>query len=99
MLPHVNWGDLFFDLFYVAAAYNLGVLLMSAMSDSRQWLRGVIYYLGTFGPLWGTWEVSMFYESRYTSVDYAHRMFEVVRYLFVSTAVVHVKPLELLGDL
>ena len=22
-LPHVNWGDLFFDLFYVAAAYNL----------------------------------------------------------------------------
>jgi hypothetical protein len=22
-LPHVNWGDLFFDLFYVGAAYNL----------------------------------------------------------------------------
>ena len=22
-LPHVNWGDLFFDLFYVAAAFNL----------------------------------------------------------------------------
>ena len=98
MLPHVNWGDLFFDLFYVAAAYNLGALLMSAMSDSRQWLRGLIYFLGTFGPLWGTWEFSMFYESRYTSLDYAHRMFEVVRYLFVSTAVVHVKPLELLGD-
>ena len=98
MLPHVNWGDLFFDLFYVAAAYNLGGLLMSAMSDSQQWLRGIIYYLGTFGPLWGTWEVSMFYESRYTTLDYAHRLFEVIRYLFVSTAVVHVKPLELLGD-
>ena len=23
ILPHVNWGDLFFDLFYVGAAYNL----------------------------------------------------------------------------
>ena len=23
MLPRVNWGDLFFDLFYVAAAYNV----------------------------------------------------------------------------
>jgi hypothetical protein len=22
-LPHINWGDLFFDLFYVGAAYNL----------------------------------------------------------------------------
>ena len=22
-LPHVNWGDIFFDLFYVGAAYNL----------------------------------------------------------------------------
>lgn len=23
ILPRVNWGDLFFDLFYVAAAYNV----------------------------------------------------------------------------
>ena len=23
ILPHVNWGDLFFDLFYVGAAFNL----------------------------------------------------------------------------
>eukprot|EP00571_Detonula_confervacea_P011661 CAMPEP_0172312424 /NCGR_PEP_ID=MMETSP1058-20130122/17467_1 /TAXON_ID=83371 /ORGANISM="Detonula confervacea, Strain CCMP 353" /LENGTH=407 /DNA_ID=CAMNT_0013025873 /DNA_START=13 /DNA_END=1232 /DNA_ORIENTATION=+ len=96
-LPHVNWGDLFFDLFYVAAAYNLGGLLISGM-NAEEWLRGIIYYVGAFGPLWSTWEISMFYESRYTSVDYAHRLFEVVRYLFVSTAVMHVKSVELLGD-
>ena len=29
VLPHVDWGDIFFDLFYVAAAYNLGGLLIS----------------------------------------------------------------------
>ena len=25
ILPRVNWGDLFFDLFYVAAAYNVSI--------------------------------------------------------------------------
>ena len=40
VLPHINWGDLFFDLFYVAAAYNLGTLLISAMNKG-DWNRGV----------------------------------------------------------
>lgn len=40
VLPHINWGDLFFDLFYVAAAYNLGSLLISAMNKA-DWSRGV----------------------------------------------------------
>ena len=97
ILPHVNWGDLFFDLFYVAMAYNLGVMLVSAM-NSENWLRGIIYYVGSFGPLWNSWELSMLYESRYTTVDYYHRLFEVVRYLFVSTAVVHVKSVDLFSD-
>ena len=30
----MNWHDLFFDLIFVAAAYNLGVMLISAMNDS-----------------------------------------------------------------
>lgn len=51
MLPHINWGDIFFDLFYVAAAYNLGVLLISAMNE-EDWSRGV----GKFSTLpGGTW--------------------------------------------
>ena len=91
ILPHVNWGDLFFDLFYVAMAYNLGVMLMSGM-NAKHWLRVAIYYVGIFGPLYMTWETSMLYASRYTSLDYAHRLFEVVRYLLVSMAVMHVNP-------
>mmetsp|Transcript_9273 Transcript_9273/g.19554 ORF Transcript_9273/g.19554 Transcript_9273/m.19554 type:complete len:733 (-) Transcript_9273:105-2303(-) len=93
ILPHVNWGDLFFDLFYVAMAYNLGVMLISSL-NGQHYLRGAIYYIGTFGPLWNSWETSMFYSSRYTTVDYAHRLFEVVRYLFVSTAIVHITSVE-----
>ncbi|KAL7544786.1 hypothetical protein ACHAWF_008149 [Thalassiosira exigua] len=98
VLPHVNWGDLFFDLFYVAAAYNMGVQLMGDVSGDHGWLRGIIYFVGAFGTLWRMWEQSMHHEARYTSVDYAHRFFEVVRYLFVATAVLHVKPMELQMD-
>jgi hypothetical protein len=50
VLPHVNWGDLFFDLFYMAAAYNLGAMLMSALNPD-EWQRGVIYFIGIFGPI------------------------------------------------
>ncbi len=31
-LPHVDWMDLFFDLFYVAAVYNLGVSRVLGLS-------------------------------------------------------------------
>ena len=40
----------------------------------------------------------MFYESRYTTVDYCHRLFEVVRFMFVSTAIVHVGSIDLMSD-
>lgn len=96
-LPHINWGDLFFDLFYVAMAYNLGAMLMSALTP-QAWPRGLIYYVGIFGPLYTTWETATYYESRYTKVDYAHRLFDIIRYMFVSTAVLHIKPLDLLAD-
>ncbi|KAL7548005.1 hypothetical protein ACHAWF_011282 [Thalassiosira exigua] len=99
VLPHVNWGDLFFDLFYVAAAYNLGAQLVGDLSsDVAGPLRSAVYFVGAFGPLWRMWETSMFHESRYTCVDYAHRAFEVVRYLCVGTAILHVKPIELQMD-
>jgi len=88
---------LFFDLFYVAAAYNLGIMLISAM-NSEDWLRGIIYFVGIFGPLYVTWETDLYYESRYTVIDYSHRLFAVIRFMFVSFAVLHIKPLDLLGD-
>mmetsp|Transcript_35193 Transcript_35193/g.78936 ORF Transcript_35193/g.78936 Transcript_35193/m.78936 type:complete len:920 (+) Transcript_35193:47-2806(+) len=97
VLPHVNWGDLFFDLFYVGMAYNLGVMLTSAVDDLT-FLRGFIYFVACFGTLWTSWENIMFYESRYTTVDYFHRMFEVVRFMFVSLAIVHVGSIENMSD-
>ena len=37
-------GDLFFDLFYVGMAYNLGVMLTSA-ADYLTYFRGTIYFV------------------------------------------------------
>ena len=96
-LPHINWGDLFFDLFYVAAAYNLGNVLISVLTPD-QWQRGIIYFLGIFGALYGAWERKMNYDARYLVVDYAHRIFEVIRVFLVGLAVLHIKPVEFLSD-
>lgn len=34
ILPRVNWGDLFFDLFYVAAAYNVRLFIVETFGQS-----------------------------------------------------------------
>lgn len=97
ILPHINWGDLFFDLFYVAAAYNLGTLLMSTLTPSL-YDRGIVYFIGVFGPLYNCWESKLFYESRYSVGDYAHQILEVIRVFFLSFSVLHIKSIELMSD-
>ena len=92
-----NEGDLFFDLFYVGMAFNLGVLLKSSM-NAEHWLRGIIYFVGVFGSLWTSWEGAMQYESRYVIFDYSHRLSEVIRFLFISTAILHITPIEVMSD-
>lgn len=32
-------------------------MVMSSMNE-EQWLRGIIYFVGVFGSLWTSWEVS-----------------------------------------
>ena len=97
VLPHVDWGDIFFDLFYVAAAYNLGGLVISFL-NTDDWRRGMVYFVGIFGPLYNTWENEVFYSARYTLVDYSHRLGEIIRFFFVSAAVMHIAPMNLLQD-
>ncbi|KAL3908305.1 MAG: hypothetical protein SGILL_008532 [Bacillariaceae sp.] len=97
LLPHINWGDLFFDLFYVGIAYNLGTLLISFLTES-EWRRGLVYFLGIFGPLYNMWERKMNYEARYMALDYAHRILEVVRVFLLGFAALHINSLTLLKD-
>lgn len=97
VLPHVNWGDIFFDLFYVAAAYNLGSLIISFMTPDL-WLHGVIYFIGIFGTIFNIWESKVVYDARYTTRDYVHRLVDVARVFLLSLSVLHIKPLDLMAD-
>ena len=40
----------------------------------------------------------MQYESRYMIIDYSHRLFEVIRFIFISTAILHITPIEFMSD-
>ena len=60
ILPHIDWGDLFFDLFYVAAAYNLSYVLLYSPNAE-----GFLYLLGLFGPILLEWFQRTFFDARF----------------------------------
>lgn len=94
IIPHVNWGDLFFDLFYVAGAYNLASILKYDMSFT-----GLGYFLACFGPIFTNfWSNKMQYDSRFTTPDDAvHVLCEMIQLMALATAVLHIRPLEYLA--
>jgi hypothetical protein len=83
ILPHVNWGDLFFDLFYVAGFYNLGNILVHDPSPL-----GVLYFMSCFFSILHIWTLKMTYDSLFTyGDDIYHRIFETVVLVILATAV------------
>ena len=91
VLPHVNWGDLYFDLFYVAAAYNLSYVLIAETTTTSY--EGLLYFIGLFGPILVDWFTVTFFDARFsTAPDPWHGILDVVRYCFLATAVVHIRP-------
>ena len=94
MLPHVNWGDLFFDLFYVAAAYNLSYVLFNSPSAM-----GLLYYTGLFGPILLEWFTRTFFDARFSwSDDPYHTSFEIVHLCMLALSVVHIRPVSTMSD-
>ena len=94
ILPHVNWGDLFFDLFYVAAAYNLAVIL----KESPSW-DGFLYFVCCYVPLLSQWNEKVIYDARFAPEDNLfHRAMEVLSLLILGTAIQHIRPVELMQN-
>jgi len=94
VLPHTNWGDLFFDLFYVAAAYNLSNIILTDPNA-----QGVLYFIGLFGPIMAEWFTRMYYDSRFAfGDDPFHRLFEVINLCFLATAVVHIRTVDVMSN-
>jgi hypothetical protein len=65
---------------------------------SHEWRRGALYFIGIFGPLYNTWENDVSYKSRYTLVDYSHRLVTVLRFICVGLVVMSIKPIMTLRD-
>lgn len=93
---HNNWGDIFFDLFYVALAYNLGNVLREDPTN-----QGFLYLCACFLPLIGLWQLKLFWDSRFVNggEDIFHVLVEVANYACVASAVQHVRPVAVLSDL
>ncbi len=93
-LPHVNWGDLFFDLFYVGVAYNLANIIKNDPS-----FMGLLYFFGCFGPVFSNfWLYKMLYDARYeTPDDVVHRVFEILQLCILAMATQHIRPVEVMA--
>ena len=61
VLPRTNFGDLFFDLFYVAATYAVSLVLVENPDKY-----GALYASATFLPVMGIWMERTNYDARYT---------------------------------
>ena len=83
--PHTNWGDLFFDLIYVGAAYQLGELLKSSIS-----LEGVAYFVVMFYSLADAWHHKLAYDCRVDADDFVHKLIDVVEATLVAAAALHI---------
>mmetsp|Transcript_8471 Transcript_8471/g.14026 ORF Transcript_8471/g.14026 Transcript_8471/m.14026 type:complete len:587 (+) Transcript_8471:76-1836(+) len=94
ILPRVNWGDTFFDLFFVAAAYNVGNILVGSPNA-----RGFLYFVGCFFPAMQMWRDKMYYDSRFVvGDDIFHRVFEAITFLVGAGGIVHIGPVEVMSN-
>ncbi|CAB9525885.1 expressed unknown protein [Seminavis robusta] len=94
MLPHVNWGDLYFDLFYVAAAYQLS----HAFKDCPTW-EGVLYFCSSYLPILLIWNEKLVYDARFCPDDNLfHRSLEVIHLCVVGLIVSCIQPAEIMKD-
>jgi len=96
ILPHVNWGDLFFDLFYVGAAYNLANVLKS----DPTW-EGLLYFIGCFASIFHNfWGEKMHYDARFSAGDdIAHLLWDVAQLTLLGTAVLNIRPVEYMSHI
>ena len=89
--PSVNWGDLFFDVFYVAAAFNLSVIIKSDPSSLS-----LLYVMGClFAIFHNFWQQKLMYDSRFqTPDDIFHVGLEILQLVCLATAILHIRPVE-----
>jgi len=96
ILPISAWGQIFFDLFYVGGAYNLGNVLKSSKD-----VRGILYFCGAGFPVMMMWFDKMHFDARFTTRpghDSVHRIVEVLQLCCVATALSRIRSVDTLSN-
>jgi len=84
----------FFDLFYVAAAYQLGNVLREDPTPT-----GLLYCAGLFFPIQNIWAFKTYYDARFyvRTGDYLRAGYELALLLALASAVLHLRPVAILS--
>lgn len=96
ILPSDNWGQIFFDLFYVGGAYNLGNVIKSSDLD----LKCLLYFCALGFPCMMMWHDKLFFDARFTTrpgFDVVHRFIEVAQLCCVATALSRIRTVDVLS--
>ena len=81
----------FFDLFYVAAAYNLAIIIKESHLSSE----GFLYFWCCYGAIVVIWYEKMGYDARFAPEDNLfHRSGEVLHLVVLGMAIQHIRPVE-----
>ena len=79
----------------VGAAYNLSYIIVYEPTQQE----GLLYFLGAFLPIMILWMDKTFYDARFfTHDDLLHRGLEILNLCFLATAVVHIRPVQILSQ-
>jgi len=93
----IKWNTYFFDLFFVAAAFNLGHLLMSGLNED-DYDDTLLYVIGIYGGIYDIFLRASLYDSQFSSSDYVHRIIELLRIFCLSMVVAYIGPIERMTD-
>jgi len=88
---HKDWGDMFFDLFYVAAAYNLGNLLREDPTYT-----GLLYFVGCFCTITLIWNNTLIFDAQFQreSDSLWKPMLDTVSWLSMGFAVMNIRTVK-----
>jgi low temperature requirement protein LtrA len=75
----VTWTELFYDLIFVVAIYNLGEWFVAAPTAIR-----TVEFVGLFGMVWWAWVSLTFLVDRYQSNDALDRLLAILQMLGVA---------------
>ena len=66
---HATWLELFYDLVFVVAVAQLGLLLSRQLTVSR-----LLEFIFLFIPIWYAWFHHTLYADRFDTDNFAHRL-------------------------